>query len=310
MATKQEIFDMMQSYKSRKCFQPKDFTGKTTDNARDFISTFKNYCKLNNIDDADALLSFEMCLSGAAKCWFNGLSKEIKKNFKLIEEQFNKNFLQNNQWLINARLENRKLLPTESAEKYIADMSELAQLVGITDSELSKALIRGLPTNLKWNVISYHPVGLSETIQRILLGEATLSVDDTADINAIGDDKSAIDRINQRVDCLEELIKTTLLQSQRYERPPVVVCQICGISGHYTSNCSRSTYIPRPSLRNDNTLDGQLYATSGSSEQQFNEDYLHDNCSDYNNNQLNNDTVREDEIWDSSSIVSTPTQHV
>ena len=137
---------MMQSYKSRKCFQPRDFTGKTTDNARDFISTFKNYCKLSYIDDADALLSFEMCLSGAAKCWFNGLSKEVKKNFKLIEEQFNKNFLQNNQWLITARLENRKLLPTESAEKYIADMSELAQLVGITDSELSKALIRGLPT--------------------------------------------------------------------------------------------------------------------------------------------------------------------
>ena len=301
---------MMQSYKSRKCFQPRDFTGKTIDNARDFISTFKNYCKLNNIDDAAALLSFEMCLSRAAKCWFNGLSKEIKKNFKLIEEQFNKNFLQNNQWLINARLENRKLLLTESAEKYIADMSELAQLVGITDSELSKALIRGLPTNLKWNVISYHPAGLSETIQRILLGEATLSVDDTADINAIGDDKSAIDRINQKVDCLEELIKTTLLQSQRYERPPVVVCQICGISGHYTSNCRRFSHIPRPPPRNDNTLDGQLYATSGSSEQQFNEDYLHDNCSDYNNNQLNNDTVREDEIWDSSSIVSTPTQHV
>ena len=57
MSTKQEIFDMIQSYKSRKCFQPRDFTGKTTDNARDFISTFKNYCKLNNIDDADALLS-------------------------------------------------------------------------------------------------------------------------------------------------------------------------------------------------------------------------------------------------------------
>ena len=85
-----------------------------------------------------------MCLRGAAKCWFNGLPADIKQDFRLIEEQFDKNFLQNNQWLNTARLESRKLSSTESAEKYIAELSDLAQLVGITDSELSKALIRGL----------------------------------------------------------------------------------------------------------------------------------------------------------------------
>ena len=43
-------------------------------------------------------------------------------------------------------------------------MSELGQIVDVTDSELSKALIRGLPRKLKWNVISYNPSSLSETI--------------------------------------------------------------------------------------------------------------------------------------------------
>ena len=77
---------MMQSYKSRKCFQPKDFTGKTTDNARDFISTFKNYCKLNNIDDADALLSFEMCLRLSVELQNVGLmvyQKKLRKTLSL-----------------------------------------------------------------------------------------------------------------------------------------------------------------------------------------------------------------------------------
>ena len=77
---------MMQSYKSRKCFQPKDFTGKTTDNARDFISTFKNYCKLNNFDDADALLSFEMCLRLSVKLQNVGLmvyQKKLRKTLSL-----------------------------------------------------------------------------------------------------------------------------------------------------------------------------------------------------------------------------------
>ena len=41
------------------------------------------------------------------------------------------------------------LLSTESADKYIADMCDLAIIVGIEDTELSKALIRGLPTRLK-----------------------------------------------------------------------------------------------------------------------------------------------------------------
>ena len=40
------------------------------------------------------------------------------------------------------------LLCTESAAKYISDMSDLALLVGIGENELSKALIRGLLSRL------------------------------------------------------------------------------------------------------------------------------------------------------------------
>ena len=62
-------------------------------------------------------------------------------------------------------------------------MSDLALLVGIGEEELSKALIRGLPAKLRWHVVSFNPSTLSETIQRILLGEATLSFDDNEHIN-------------------------------------------------------------------------------------------------------------------------------
>ena len=117
---------------------------------------------------------FEMSLSGSAKCWYLTLSDTIKKDFESLTEQFNHDYLQNNQWLNTTRLENRKLLNTESARKYISDMSDLALLVGIGEEELSKALIRGLPAKLRWHVVSFNPTTLSETIQRILLGEATL----------------------------------------------------------------------------------------------------------------------------------------
>ena len=83
--------------------------------------------------------------------------------------------MRKNKWLNSTRLENRKLLSSESAEKYIADISELSLLVGIKEEQLLKALIRGLPPKLRWHVVSFNPTSLSDTIQRILLGDATLS---------------------------------------------------------------------------------------------------------------------------------------
>ena len=43
------------------------------------------------------MLKFEICLSGAAKCLYIRLSDVIKKDFKILTEQFNYDYLQNKQ---------------------------------------------------------------------------------------------------------------------------------------------------------------------------------------------------------------------
>ena len=220
MASKQDIEDLLKTNNSRKSFQPSKFSGKTSENAREFLSTFNNYCKLNNISGDEKLLSFEMCITGAAKSWFNGLTTDTINDFNKVQSEFNENFVQNNAWINTTRLDNRRLLPTESAEQYIADVSELAQLVGATDNELSKALIRGLPNGLRWNVISFNPKSLSDTIQRILLGEATLSMADSVNVNAIdGTITSAVSKIEDKVDRLAELMRSNLQQQHQQEQP-------------------------------------------------------------------------------------------
>ena len=93
------------------------------------------------------MLIFEMCLSGAAKRWYLTLSDLVKKDFESITEQFNYDCLQNNQWLNTTRLENRKLLNTEPAEKYISDMSDLAPLVSIGEDELSRLSLEDYQRN-------------------------------------------------------------------------------------------------------------------------------------------------------------------
>ena len=140
MATKDDITEMVKYHKTKKVFEPQYFGGKTTENEKEFLSSFNNYCKLNKIDGQEKMLMFEMCLSGSAKCCYLTLSDIIKKDFESLTEQFNHDYLQNNQWLNTTRFENRNLL--------ITDMSNLALLVGIGEEELSKALIRGLPAKL------------------------------------------------------------------------------------------------------------------------------------------------------------------
>ena len=68
MATKDDITEMVKYHRTKKVFEPQYFGGKTTENAKEFLSSFNNYCKLNKIDGQEKILMFEMSLSGAAKC--------------------------------------------------------------------------------------------------------------------------------------------------------------------------------------------------------------------------------------------------
>ena len=115
-ATKEEIAEMLRKQKTRKAFELEHFSGKSSDNAKEFLASFENYSKLNNIPDSEKILTFEMCLLGTAKVWFLTLPEETKKNFKMISELFQKDYVQNNQWLNTTRLENRKLRIGETAE--------------------------------------------------------------------------------------------------------------------------------------------------------------------------------------------------
>ena len=51
MATKDDITEMVKYYKTKKVFEPQYFGGKNTENAKECLSSFNNYCKLNQIDE-------------------------------------------------------------------------------------------------------------------------------------------------------------------------------------------------------------------------------------------------------------------
>ena len=101
--------------------------------------------------------------------------------------------------------------------------------------------------------MSFNPTTLSETIQRILLGEATLSFDDKEDINVVSKNGMAttVQRMDERLNKLEDLLKSFQLSTTAYpaeqndqplQRPFGLNCRTCGRNGHKASECFRSSY--------------------------------------------------------------------
>ena len=66
--------------------------------------------------------------------------------------------------------------------------------------------------------MSFNPTTLSETIQRILLGEATLSFDDNEHINVVSENgmTTTVQRMDERLDKLEDLLKSCELSRTAY----------------------------------------------------------------------------------------------
>ena len=61
---------------------------------------------------------------------------------------------------------NRKLKPCENCGKHKEDMTNLSLLAGMSSGALSKSLIRGLPDDLKWQVVVFTKT-MEDTVERI-----------------------------------------------------------------------------------------------------------------------------------------------
>ena len=91
--------------------------------------------------------------------------------------------------------------------------------------------------------MSFNHTTLSETIQRILLGEATLSFDDNEHINVVSENGMAItvQKMDERSDKLDVLLKSCQLSKTAYpaeqndqplQIPFSLNCRACGRNGH------------------------------------------------------------------------------
>ena len=102
-------------------------------------------------------------------------------------------------------------------------------------------------------MVSFKPTTLSETIQRILLGEAALSFEHNEQLNVVTDNVvvTTVQRIDERLDKLEDLLKCCQLSRTAYPvetNQPLpaqsdIILNECGMNGPEPSECSPSHNI-------------------------------------------------------------------
>ena len=234
---------------------PTTYGGRTNENCTEWLRKFETYTELHKIvDNREKILIFSALLNSGAHCWFINLPKEKKEDWEVLRKAFIDAYQESNKWICQNKIEQRKLKPTESCDRYIEHMTELSLLAEMTEVELSKALIRGLPDDLKHQVIIHNPKTIQDTIERILLAESTYQWVNKEQCNTL-EDRLNNHRINDNIEKLTEKLhemQTSLeeckkeLSSKKEDNirsvyPP---CRYCGRNNHPESNCFRQKSYP------------------------------------------------------------------
>ena len=268
-ATSDEVETLLKKYTPQKklhVLEPLMFGGTINQNPREWLRKFEAYTTLNKTDDKEKIITFGSLLDRSARCWFENLSDDIKKSWDTLKQSFEETYFNSNTWVNSQRIENRKLLNGESCTNYVNDMIELAQLTGLQEAELCKAILRGLPDSIKFQVVAHCPKSLDETIQRILLSEsmnnsrqqeAMCSLEDRVVSTKMDNFVNKLSSSLKEIERCMNTFQQSLDNSARTMNPQTVPrCGFCNKQNHTEADCylkmnrqqsrNNQRYIGRP----------------------------------------------------------------
>ena len=144
-------------------------TFNALEGADDFLHKFDLLIIQNKWEtkDADIINHFAYCMTGAALTWWRQVSRNPDSidTWDKVRKLFNARWINNDPaFLLEQRLEARKLVPGESLEAYYGDILELCQKVGRSELQMAIKFVNGLPPRMH----DYCCAGDNQSMQNIL----------------------------------------------------------------------------------------------------------------------------------------------
>ena len=110
--------------------------------------------------------------------WFSGLSTVQKNSWTEIRKAFIDNFVKSgtDRFTLMSKLSNRKQLPNESVQEFVADMQHQAHVHKLSDDILISYLVQNFHPHIQKDVINASPETLTDLINAARNSEAAHSI--------------------------------------------------------------------------------------------------------------------------------------
>ena len=224
---------------------PVPFHGKSSENAKDWLSYFQRYVTFKQLQDRSALGLFALLMRDAANTWFLSLSDDVRSDLKETLKSFWDKFEPTpvSRWRRASDMWNRDQRQDESVDACHYDMLRRATEVNAPDEMTRYAIMKGLRPAYRAYVMQQNPKTTEELLEAALVAEATVTDSSSATSSAILD---AINRLEQRVTApFEETRRPALRNStspSRFPRSPSPAFHAIVVRSASTTNvANRST---------------------------------------------------------------------
>jgi len=128
-------------------FMPPDFKGDGSQTAKEWLEKFNRYMRVHNLSNGIALRRLEYFLTGIAYTWFKNREFDTVDEFmQAFTQQFGR--YHSRRAMVDA-LNGMKLTPGMSVMKYLTDIKDLVDTLGLGPESTLDAFIRGLSPSIQ-----------------------------------------------------------------------------------------------------------------------------------------------------------------
>lgn len=221
------------------------FDGLPSTDAAAWISKFKSYIYLNgwNSNSEKVVHIMRLLFQGSALPFLDKLPLADTLSVEAIFTAFEINFISpQSHWLIEQQLWSRNLAPDESLDSYMASIDQMCGKLKKCDSDIISCFVRGLPSYLRYPVISSEPRTLLSAYQTARLAMAHLAPPSNTNRVAIAAVSEPRDWSADMKRSRDENPITTAAATPHLEAP--LSCQLCGRYNHAANACGNFQITP------------------------------------------------------------------
>jgi len=163
-------------------FAPLKFQGLTTENAKDWIREFDNYCLYKDMNGAKKLALFKVLLTSSAAIWLENLPATTTNSWENVKAAFETRY--NPPGFLKYKHANdlfNKKQGSMTVDDFCAQMQRLAREVGAVEDMLRFAVINGFNPEIRNHVTRAQPTTWTEVVQQAKVGEMSMTVPASTD---------------------------------------------------------------------------------------------------------------------------------